>query len=66
MDMRELEGWCEESGKKALEALLEASDEMARDRLEGEDLMDMKCAWSAIHKIKMCMEMDEGIRRRMR
>lgn len=63
MDMRELEDWCEESGKKALEA----SDEMARDRLEGDDLMDMKCTWSAIHKIKMCMEMDEGgMRRRMR
>lgn len=62
MDKRELETWCKQSGMMAMEAMLEASDEIVKggEPLEGEDLHDLKDIWKTIAAIKTVFAMDAG------
>ena len=67
MDKRRLMEMCEEGQEMALEALLEANSEIVEGgRLEGQDLFDLKCIWSAIEKIKCVEQMERGGMSRMR
>ena len=62
MNTRELESWCKESGMMAMEALLEASDELVKggEPLEGSDLHELKMIWKTISAIKTVSAMDAG------
>lgn len=62
MDKRELETWCRQSGMMAMEAMLEASDEIVKggEPLEGEDLHELKAIWKTIAAIKTVFAMDAG------
>lgn len=62
MNKRELEDWCKQSGMMALEALLEASDEIVKggEPLEGDDLCELKMVWETVAHIKTVFAMDAG------
>ena len=62
MNKRELEGWCKQSGLMAMEALLEASDEIVKggEPLEGPELHELKMVWKTIAAIKTVQAMDAG------